>query len=180
MRAGSQLDLTDRKLQPLDVYMQAVMQKSEELARMGRPVKVVYLTSIENLRIFKSEEYMREKYGGNFTYKILPMTSTNQSIEFEFIIRENTSLDRLPFVIEFFADIKLFVTADVFIGSHSSIYIMSAALRAANYFERPPSHTCYISNNKELFCEGEYGKSSVGVPIWGNLFCGGLKGGVPY
>jgi hypothetical protein len=181
-----------RNVPSLDSYMEAVHLKAAELATDGRPVALVYLASQDNDHVFKNESYMKEVYGGNFTYKFLPTTKTppiNTSEEIELELKKYPSIPKKPFVLEFLADFHLMVKADCFIGSISTIYMISMLLRYARHPLRKQKYTCLVSDTSDLICEddnrkhkiyGDYNYWILGNGAGGEDRYGAFKGGVPF
>lgn len=187
-----------RKVFPLDFYMSIVKQKAAELALAGRPVAVVYLASQNNIQIFKSPEYLHEKYGGNYTYKFLYPLSDNSTInaneEIEIQFEYHPNIPKEPVVIEFFADLQMMVDADVFIGSLSCIYWVTMMLRYAKNPNLNKSHTCFIDRESKVICETDLTKkldlfNRLDYWITGDLYSpkglaetyvGAFEGGVPF
>ena len=164
---------TNRQLISLDHYMTSVAIKAKELEQDGRPVAVVYLTSQDNDNIFHNVSYMQKTYGGNYTYKLLDMVRINGSEEVEYLVHDNLAPAEL-LVPEFMTDIQLMANADCFIGSKSSIYVMSALLRYARAPTRHKKYTCHVSQSSELICED----NPKAIDIWrlyyySNSFRGG-------
>jgi hypothetical protein len=144
-----------RKVLPLDIYMEAVTVKARELELQGRPVSVVYLASQNNVEVFRNESYMQERFGGNYTYKMLsPITSgIDKSREIETELGSHPEISREPFMVELLADLKLMVEADVFIGSLSNIFDVVMLLRYANDPGLEKQYTCMINHQSKLLCE---------------------------
>jgi hypothetical protein len=96
----------------VDYYMEAVRIKAQELAAMGRPVAEVYLTSQNNLHVFHNESYLQHTYGGNYTYRLLPMTDVGLDgfKDMEGQLHRNHSVNRLPIVTEFLTDLEILVS----------------------------------------------------------------------
>lgn len=187
---GGQPDF-NRKVIPLDSYMKAVHQKAELLAMEGRPVSVVYLASQDNVHLFMNTSFLKENYGGNFTYKFLPPLTSNvdPSKEIELELRSHPDIPRKPYVVEFLADFQLMVKADVFIGSISTIYMIVMLLRYARHPGRRKDFTCLINTNSEIVCEDDPRKYDIyynfnylilGNGGGGEDRFGGLKGGTPF
>jgi hypothetical protein len=147
----------DRKVYSLDVYMEAVRLKAHELELQGRPVAVVNLASQDNERIFHNASYMHDRYGGKYDFKFLPALTSgvDKSREIELELTAHPEVPRQPFVVEFIADLKLMVEADVYIGSLSSIYMLTMLLRYANNPGLHKPFTCMINHREKLICEDD-------------------------
>jgi hypothetical protein len=187
-----------RKVFSLDVYMTAVKQKAEDLALAGRPVAVVYLASQNNIQIFRSPEYMHEKYGGNYSYKFLyPMsdnTTINANEEIELQFDSNPHIPKEPVVVEFLADLQLMADADVFIGSLSCIYWVTMLFRYAKNPNLNKMHSCFFDRDSKLICENDFNRkielfNRLDYWITGDLYSpkglaethiGAFEGGVPF
>ena len=78
---------------------------------------------------------------------------------------------------EFMTDIQLMANADCFIGSKSTMYLMTALLRYARAPTRPKKYTCHVSQSTELICEDH----SEAISIWRfYMFSPAFRGGTAF
>jgi len=152
-----------RTVVPLHHYMEALKIKEKKLLNEGRPITTVYLVSVDNKESFHNVSYMNEHFPGNFEYKILPRFQLGDlKDEFENALKYNqnfSSMSRAPFVYEFLADLQLMVEADCFIGSVSSIYLITTFLRYTKLDAyKNKDCNCYLSDGRELICENNPNK----------------------
>jgi len=184
----------NRHVISLDVYMNAVKLKAAELASTGRPVSVVYLASQDNDHVFINESHMQDLYPANYSYRILPpyqqLVDSSQEIEIE--LRMHKDVPREPFVIEFLADFQLFVRADVFIGSISTIYMIVMLMRYSKDPNRDKLWTCLINLEMMLVCEDnlelkyklydslDYWWTADVAHKYGETWVGAFRGGTPW
>ena len=183
-----------RKVVSLDIYMDAVRAKASELAVSGRPVAVVYLASQDNENVFHNDSYMQALYPANYTYRILPPYQhyVNSSQEIEIELREHNDVPRESFVIEFLADFQLFVEGDVFIGSVSTIYMITMLMRYAHDPARSKLWTCLVNQESSLVCEDDlefktylynkldYWWTTDVYHRYGEVYQGAFVGGTPW
>jgi hypothetical protein len=155
-------------------YMEAVKLKAHELAKDGRPVSVVFMSSKDVIKDFKSPEHLANVYGGNFTYRFLPVMekqiSANTSNDIEEELTKNPNIPREPYFVEYMTDIQLMVEADAFIGSVSTVYFVIMLLRYARNPKRSAQkYTCVMHDHGlDLVCEDDPRKYKVynRAPYW--------------
>lgn len=153
-----------RRVSPLDVYMNALKIKAAELEAMGRPVSLVYLTSVNNTISFVSEEYMHSKYPAPYRYVISRRKQHDKGdIENEYFLYMNSNISRASFVYEMLADAEAMVEADCLIGSISNIYLVITFLRYAVRLDawKNKKFNCYIDDNGQLICEDDERKHEI-------------------
>jgi hypothetical protein len=153
-----------RKVSPLDRYMDALKVKAAELEALGRPVSVVYLTSIDNEVNFVSPEHMQSKYPAPYRYVFNHRANVPIGVqEIEYYLWEHLDFNRATFVYEMLADIEAMVSSDCFIGSVSNIYLVATFLR---YAVRLDAHAnkkfnCFINIADQLVREDDERKHEV-------------------
>lgn len=186
IRGGS----PDQQRKPLQVenIVKKVDEKVEELKQRGKIVTQVFMCSDTQETSIRSIEYMNKMYPRNFSYVILPHLNYSIGTEAEFVLRDNISKSNTAVSIptdfeifsEWLADVEILAHADVFIGSHSNIYVAVAALRVARFPERPMCDTGYFDSHYDPPVWMEEGGNQVhGTPIWKNAF-GGFRGGIAF
>jgi hypothetical protein len=187
---GGQPDGQRKALKVTDV-LKKVDEKVEELKLTGKIVTQVFMCSDTQETNIISKEYMTKMYPRNFSYVILPHLNYSVGTEAEYILRDQTTGNKnnnisiliptdFDIYAEWFTDVEILTHADVFIGSHSNIYITVAALRIARFPERPMRDTGYFDTRYDPPVWMEEGGNPIhGTPIWKNAY-GGFRGGVAF
>eukprot|EP00667_Euglena_gracilis_P012703 EG_transcript_13060 len=195
VRAGRP-DLGRRALDVAE-YLAAVDGKSRASVEAGGPpVAHVYLCSNAPETNLAAVDHLYGRFPHNYTYEVLPHASFG-NLEAEHILRGSTTRarwyrwlttvqgKRLPAArdvfLEYITDVEALTRSDIFIGSHSNMYALVAALRMTFFPEKPPQHTCYLDSHRRpapLVCEGtaaarHFWLSSFGVAM-------NLTGGSPF
>jgi hypothetical protein len=154
----------------LEKYMQAVDAKAADLAALGIPVHTVYFTSDDLNSTVRSQHYLEATYPRAWRYVTLPHTTLGKG-EQEMMLRSGDWNDtiRTNIVSEFMSDISILAQSHVFIGSHSNIYAVVAALRLARHPSHSLQYTCFFDSHDpqpKLNCEG----SDASRQFWSNSF----------
>jgi hypothetical protein len=160
---------------------------------MGDTVTQVYLCSdTQNTNII-SAKHMKLKYPRPFKYVVIPHIAFSDGTEAEFVIRNKfyetdnstrvaalENVTTMAVYSEFLADVRILAHADVYIGSHSNIYILVAGLRMALYPSRPPIDCGYLDTRSVSTRYASEGlKLHDGTSIFGNAL-GKFTGGTPF
>lgn len=157
-------------------YIRVVDEKVGEAAKRGINVSVVYLASQSNLESFGTMESFNAKMNRPYKFVFLPQypLPNSHKAEVEDILHDPTvTISRFHLMAEFIADLELFTMAEFFIGSKSTIYITTAALRYARHFERTELRTCFMGRADALCCEGTNDVMS----LWRFYYPDAFKGG---
>eukprot|EP00667_Euglena_gracilis_P010337 EG_transcript_10520 len=147
---------------PLDVgqYIRAVDRMGELLAPAGYNITHVYLCSNVPELALVSVDHVRAKHPRNYTYTMLPHVSFGNK-EAELVLKAKKHKQKVPparaVFVEYVTDIEVMVKADIFIGTYSNLYTLTASLRGLHFPHRPPNHTCYLDSREDpppMVCEG--------------------------
>eukprot|EP00667_Euglena_gracilis_P011662 EG_transcript_11923 len=155
----------DGKRRVLDVaqYLAALDRKAEASVQAGGPpLAHVYLCSNVPGVALGSLENLYQRFPRNYTYQTLPHMSFGNA-EAEHVLRlalrrRGTWVPPARDVfMEYVIDVEVLTRADIFIGTHSNVYAVVAALRLTLFPERPLEHTCFLDPHQRqarLVCEG--------------------------
>jgi hypothetical protein len=172
-----------RQALTLDDVMKQLDATVERVRLRGDIVSKVFICSDTQDTNIRSSEYMASAYPRNFTYVVLPHLNYSTGTEAEFAMRDDIKNHvniKFQVFAEFMTDVLLLVHSDVFLGSHSNVYVTVAALRMALFPGRPVVDTGYLDSHfspPRYMGEGEY--KNRGTPIFHNGY-GGFDGGTSF
>eukprot|EP00667_Euglena_gracilis_P015463 EG_transcript_16100 len=141
------LDLTE--------YLAVVDQKSKASVRAGGPPVVhVYVSSNAPELNVGSLGRLYRRFPRNYTFEVLPHLSfgnADPETVLTSAVKQRGHRRELPplrnLFLEYAADLEALTRADLFVGTHSNVYALAAALRLTLFPERPLEHTCHLDSH---------------------------------
>jgi hypothetical protein len=155
---------------------------TEEVAVPG--VVAVFICTDDVASTVVSEEHLNTLYPRKWRYVLLPRREVGGAKEEQETALRNMkqgTVDRQELLAEYMADMEILAKADAFIGCHSNVYGIVAALRLSRYSQHfPLNHTCLLDHRLPrisvdgeedgpfvpLHCEG----SKVARGFWSSQF----------